>query len=315
MDSLPQLSVIVVVGLCRKRAQRVIDSLCAQTVVDSIEIIIFDLAPSDIPKLNTSPDMRVVYLSRPQKTRWSKARAEGVQYASSPIVAFIEDHCFPEPSWAELLIEAHKGPWVAVSYGFKNANPKTYMGRASMVNDYGLWLHPARRGQSDFIPCQNVSYKRDLLLSFGEELEVLLTPDFSLQQVLSQRGLPMFVESRALVAHENFTRLFPLMLAHYSFSRMLAARRVEVQSWRKLRRIFYALAVLPGAPILALVRLFLSLRGRASLWPLVIASLPVCMLAHLWGAIGESMGYFFGPGNAASDLHRWELDTERDIIK
>ena len=307
------LSAIVVVGPCRTRAQRVINALYAQTVVESIEIIVIDLAPSGTPTLETAPGVRVTYLSRPEMILWSRARVEGVQHAQAPIVAFIEDHCFPEPGWAEALIEAHQGPWGAVGYGFTNANPETYMSRACMVNDYGYWLHPARRGQASILPGQNVSYKRDLLLAFGARLELLLTPDFNLQQALSKQNLPMFVESRALAAHENFIRLSALMQAHYAYARLLAARRAEVLSWSRIRRIFYGLAVLPGAPVIAIARLILGLRGRASLWPAVMAAFPIYVLTRLWAAIGESLGYLLGQGSVERKLHRWELEVERTI--
>jgi hypothetical protein len=311
MNHQPLLSAIVVVGACRKRAQRVVKALCAQTVVGSIEIIIMDLAPADAARLVVSPNAPVTYLSRPDIKLWSHGRAEGVQHARAPIVAFIEDHCFPAPNWAETLIETHKGLWAAVGYAFTNANPETYMSRASMINDYGVWLHPARRGPTASLPGHNISYKRDALLSVGDELEALLTPDFNLHQALRRRELVMFLESQALVAHENFTTLSALMSAHYTDCRLLGARRAEVESWKNLKRIFYGLAVLPGAPLLAMVRLLLSLRDRASLWPAVITALPVYALTRFWAAVGESAGSLFGLGNAERAMHRWELEIER----
>lgn len=311
MSHPPLLSAIVVVGACRTRAQRVVKALCAQTVVSSIEIIVMDLAPAETARLAVSANARVTYLSRPDIKLWSCGRAEAVHHANAPIIAFLEDHCFPAPNWAETLIEAHTGPWAAVGYAFTNANPETYMSRASMINDYGVWLHPARRGPTTSLPGHNISYKRDLLLSVGDKLEVLLTPDFNFHQVLSRRGLTLFLESQALTAHENFTQLTALMWAHYTYCRLLGARRAEVESWKKLKRIFYGLAVLPGAPFLATVRLLLSLRGRASLWPAVMMALPVYLLTRFWAAVGESAGYLFGLGNAEREMHHWELETER----
>jgi hypothetical protein len=313
MHQAPSLSAIVVVGGCRTRSQRALDALGAQTAAGSIEIIVFDLASPDTPRLVAPSNVSTIYRSYPESMFWSRARAAAVHDASAPVVAFIEDHCFPAPTWAEELIEAHQGPWAAVGYAFTNANPETYLSRAGMINDYGAWVHPARRGRSPNLPGQNISYKRDLLLSFGEQLEILLTPDFNLQWALGRRGLAMYVEPRAVVAHEHFTRLPALMGAHYAYCRLLAGKRAEIQSWTRLKRILYGFGVLPGAPLLATVRLFSSLRGRAWLLPATIRALPVFVPAHLWAAIGESLGYLRGPGNAERDLHRWELDTERSV--
>ncbi|MGQ0539084.1 MAG: glycosyltransferase family 2 protein, partial [Gemmatimonadaceae bacterium] len=41
------------------------------------------------------------------------ANAAGVRAARAPIVALAEDHCFPDPDWAQHLISAHEGPWAA----------------------------------------------------------------------------------------------------------------------------------------------------------------------------------------------------------
>src|SRR5437868_5149876 len=44
----------------------------------------------------------------------SRARAAAIRAASGPVVALAEDHAFPEPDWAEVLIRAHRQPWAAV---------------------------------------------------------------------------------------------------------------------------------------------------------------------------------------------------------
>jgi hypothetical protein len=280
-----------------------------------MEIIVMDIDSTGTPKLVTPGGVRVVYLARPDMALWSRARCEGFRHSRAPIVAFIEDHCYPARDWAAALIDAHQSPWVAVGYAFTNANPQTYLARGGMVNDYGFWLHPARGGPATFLPGNNVSYKRDLLLSFGEELETLLTPDFNLQEILMRRRLPMCIEPRALAAHENFTQLRPLMHANYAYARLLAARRATLQSWGRFRRIVYGLATPASAPALGTMRLLLSLRGRESLIPVVLAGLPVYMLTHLWSAVGESLGYLFGEGTAEKDLNRWEIEFERGTVK
>ena len=146
------LSALVVVGPLRKRSQRVLDALCSQTAIDSMEIVILDLAPDGTPKLETSSSVNTIYIVLPETEPWSRARAEGVRRAKAPIVAFIEDHCIPAPEWAEGLIEAHKGPWATVGYAFANANPETYVSRACFIADYGLWAHPARHGPARHLP-------------------------------------------------------------------------------------------------------------------------------------------------------------------
>jgi Glycosyl transferase family 2 len=312
MDTSLQLSAILVAGACRKRCQRNVKALCNQTAAAQMEIIIVDMAPLEIPRLETPDGLKIVYLSTPEARLWSEARLEGLKLATAPVVAFIEDHCFPAPTWAAVLIEAHKEPWAAVGYAFVNANPHTYMSRGSMVNDYGFWMHPATGGAAKFLPGSNVSYKRDILLSFGDQLKFMLTPDFNLQETFIKRGIPMCIEPRALAAHQNFRHLPSLMHANYALARLLAARRVRAQSWPMARRMFYLLVTPVSAPVLGVLRLLLSLRGRESLVPAMLAGLPIYTITHAWSAWGESIGYMFGQGSAEEELNDWEISVVRD---
>lgn len=309
---MPELSAVVVVGPCRRRAQRVVDALCTQTAIERMEVIVVDLAEAAVPALTTPPAANVKYIRKPGLQFWTTGRCMGLREASAPIVAFTEDHCFPARDWAAALIEAHQGPWVAVGYAFVNANPQTYRSRASMVNDYGFWLHPANPGPMKFMPGNNISYKRDVLLQYGDDLEMLLTPDFNLQQRFLREGKLMCIEPKAVSAHLNFEQVLPLMYANYAYARMLAARRVSAQGWSRGRQVFQAILTPVVGPVFGTVRLVRSLRGREELIPPVLAGLPIYFITHAWSAIGEAMGYAFGEGTSEHDLNRWEIAYERD---
>ena len=306
-----RLSVVLVAGSQRARAQRVLDALAAQTAAARIEVVIVDVASGDVPRLDTA-DLRTVYVRRPDIDRWGAARAEGVHAAGTAIVAFIEDHCFPARTWAETLIATHRGPWAAVGYAFTNANPETYVSRSSMMARYGAFALPCTGGPSRFLSGNNVSYKRDVLLELGPALPDLLAIDFNLQERLGRRGIPMFVEARAHAAHQNFTSVIREGRTGHWYCRLLAARRAETQSWGAARRLAYGLAVPLGAPLVRLARLVRGLGGRRSLWPTVAAGLPVIVIEYLFDASGEALGYLLGAGRAERETMRWELESDRD---
>jgi len=306
----PQLSAVLVVGSQRARAQRVLDALGAQTAATSIEVVVVDLAPRGTPRLEP-PSLRIVYISRPDIDRWGAARTAGVRQASGPIVAFIEDHCFPGRDWAEIVIEAHRGPWAAVGYAFTNANPESYVSRSSLLARYGRFVHPARRGPAHLVGGNNVSYKREVLLQYGPALETLLTIDFNLQELLAKRGMPMFVEARALAAHQNFTSVISDCRTGHAYCRLLAARRAETQSWSTVRRVAYGLGAPLGSPTIRLARLLRGLGGRRVLWPVVVTGLPVIIVVYLADAVGESLGYLLGAGASEREALRWELEMDR----
>lgn len=308
----PDLSVVLVAGSQRVRAQRVLDALGAQTVRDRLEVVVVDLAEGARERLAVAASLRHTYAVRPDINRWGRARAEGVRLASGPVVAFIEDHCFPQPEWAEILIEAYRGPWDVVGYAFTNANPRSYVSRASMLARYGQFTHPTGRRRASLVSGNNVSYRRPLLVSFGAELEGLLTIDFNLQEILGRRGAPMLVEARALAAHQNYSRFLDDSITGHWYCRLLAARRADTQRWSVARRLIHGVGAPLGSPAIRLARLLRSLPGRQPLWRDVCLGLPLIAGWYLTDALGESLGYLLGPGRAEQEALRWELNEARE---
>ena len=307
----PELSVVLVAGARRERAQRVIDAVSAQTALAKIELILVDLGTAGVAPLDIPEQLSHVRMNRPDIVRWGVARAEGARASKGKSVAFLEDHCFPSPTWAEALIEAHLGPWGGVGYVFTNANPKSFVSRVSLLARYGSFVHPAHRGVAPLISGNNVSYKRDILMSFGDRLEDVLTIDFNLQEILHKRGVPLFVESRALAAHQHFTNVMGEAVTGHHYCRLLAAKRVQTQDWSIGRRLLHGIGAPLGSPAIRLFRLLRGLRGRSELWPTAILGLPIIVTEYLFDAIGESLGYLVGAGNSEAYALRWELEEER----
>lgn len=306
----PRLSAVVVVGPERARSQRVLDALCAQTCADAMEVVVVDLAATSFPRL-ACLSARVVYVPCDASVSFGQGRVVGVQNASSPVVAFIEDHCYPSPAWAEALIAAHEGPWAAVGYSFTVANPDSYITRSLGVIEYGTWLAPMPSGPVDRLPSHNVSYKRDVLVSLADRLDSFLNPDFNLHVELRRRGLSMSVEGAAVVAHASPDRLWAFLGIHHNFMRLLGARRVESHRWSWSRRMLYGLAAPLGVPVIATARFLSSMAGRPSLWPRVLTAMPIYLLFQLVAGCAEAAGYLWGAGSSEEELTRGELEVMR----
>ncbi len=313
--SRPDLTAVIVVGTRRKRAQRSLDSLGSQTAASRMEVLIMDLSDEDTPPLVAPPAVQVDFVRRPGWENWCWARAEAVRRAQSPVVAFIEDHCYASPRWAEHLLDAYQGPWAAVGYGFANANPETFIARTSFVDAYGRWSHLRPPGPTRFLPGQNVSYRRESLLSFGERLGRLLTPDFVIHEAMIARDMPLFSETRAVAAHENFEFVGGQLGAHFAFARLLAARRAESKKFSLPRRLFYGLAVIPGAPLINTARLVRAALMHPEMRRSLLPALPICTATYLISCFGESLGYLIGQGSSEEETIYWEAGAERRIAK
>jgi hypothetical protein len=134
------------------------------------------------------------------------------------------------------------------------------------------------------------------------------------QELLRERGLPMCIEARALAAHQNYASLIGEWRTGHPYCRLMAADRARAHGWGRARRIAYGLAAPLAAPAVRLARLGRSLPGRRSLWPAFVAGLPAIVAMYAWDALGESLGYLLGPGNAERETLRWELETPRTRV-
>ena len=311
MRSSPDLAAILVVGDSRERAQCALDSLYAQTIADAMEIVVVDMKTRDAPALSVSSRTPTRYVTLGRDTTWAQARATAARLAEAPVLAFIEDHCTASPDWAEALVGAHQRPWAAVGYAFTNPHPESYLSRAMIMSEYGCWLHPTTSRIARVLPCGNCAYNRDALLSLGDELDSLLTPDFIVHERFTQRGLDLYVESQAVVAHDGLVTLSDLIAASFLFSRILASNRVLTQRWRRLKRFGYGLATPVVSPAVALWRLFASRRNTPADWGTLLLYLPVVLIKGLASALGESVGYLFGAGSSEVQFDKWELHVDR----
>ena len=245
-------------------------------------------------------------------------RAAGIRATHAPIVALTEDHCFPDPGWAEALVRAHRGPWAAVGPMIVIANPRRLMSWANHLVQYLPWVQGTRSGTVDDLPGHNSSYKRAVLMSFDRDLEAIFTAEAWLHAELRARGHELYLEADAVAYHVYITRLRPYVRENYYIGRQFAANRSR--TWSVARRALYA----AGSPLLPLLRLRRIVRRARELgWfrELVPAAIPWMLVGLGCSATGELMGYAFGMGPAATmtlDLdfrrHRFMSDEERAAI-
>ncbi len=311
-SSSPELSVVIVTPDCYETIRKTVRHLRAQTVTGRLELVI--VAPSaeqlglDDRELKEFLQFRVVEVGAVESI--ARAYAAGIRQASAPVVVLSEDHSFPEPGWAEALIERHREPWAVVGPVVRNANPDGLISWADFLLGYGAWLDPTPAGEIDHLPGHNSSYKRAILLDYDPELEDLLGAEYVLHWDLTRKGHRFYLEAAAKTAHVNFGRFRPWILYLVHAGRVFAAARAR--RWPLRRRILYA----GGAPLIPLVRLWrirsdLRRPGRPShLWPRVVPALLVGLTVD---AMGQALGYALGAGNASQKLSYFEFHRDRHM--
>ncbi len=297
-------------GANRANAQRTLRHVAKQTIREQIELVVVDLAPEDVPALDTGRTPGV-YLRKPEIKRWAVGKAAGIRAANCGVVAFLEDHCRPAPKWAEKVLAAFSGPWTAVGYAFVNGSPDCYRSRTALMADYAPWAHPVKGGECRHMPGNNMAYRKEFLDSLEPDLERVIGVDFNVQELLLERGGKMYVEPEAIAAHQCYASLKELLAANFVYVRVLAATRVRNHGWGIGMRILAALAAPCLVPPLRLWRLLKMFRGRKGMWGRLAESLPVVLLTYVVCALGESAGYMFGSGGAEERLLYYELNCFR----
>ena len=287
------MSVILITPDRYERIRKTVGYLRAQTIRDRLELIIvapsIKLLEADESELKEFFRFRIVSLG--QITSLPDAMAAGVRAAGAPVIAFGEDHAFPEPGWAEALWEAHQGPWAAVGPVVRNANPVNWVSWADFLVSYGRWLDPTPAETVDFLPSHNCSYKRSILLSYEPQLERTLAVETVLHWDLSSRGYRLYVEPKAKLSHINFEGFSTWIAAQFLNGRLLAASRRE--NWSPFRRLLYIF----GAPLIPVVRLWRvqrDVRRAGRQHELLPGVLPTLIAGLVVSGTGEFLGYLLG---------------------
>ena len=239
----------------------------------------------------------------------SKAAAylAGIRKAHAEIVALTEDHSFPDEHWAELFIVAHRGPWAAVGPSMRSANPDNLISWTDYYQAYGEWSRPTSTGEVRHLPGHNSSYKREILLSLGEQLDKLMPCESILHRQLQSQGHQLLLEAATCTSHTNFTAWSVLMPVKFNSGRLFAATWIQTLS-RRLRLLFIA-----GLPLLPLVRLRGILKNVCKKAPfrLLLQLIPVLSIVVIVEGAGYLVGILAGAGNSLTELEKYEYHRDQ----
>ncbi len=132
---MPRLTVVVVTADDFDSVRRTVRALQAQTIAGDIELILVALTKEALcdhrpEELDGFARVEVVPIGRVCKA--DRGAASGIRRATAPLVACVENHAYPEPRWAEEIVQAHQGPWAVVGGLMVNSNPRSAVSWANM---------------------------------------------------------------------------------------------------------------------------------------------------------------------------------------
>jgi len=288
-------------------------SLLAQDDLENAEIILVDRAEgfADLP----GSDHPVVKLIRvPGDTSFAAARASAVRMARAPYVSFLEEHCRARPGWFRALRRAHEsGPWAAVGGEVHHGNGSFGISRLIGIMNYYQWLAPTPSGERTLLPGHNSSFRRDVLVAYGDELDELMRADVAFFQKLVADGHRLYLEADAKFEHLNETRLLSIAKGYFFWHRGYGVERAAVHRWSPAKRALYIVAT-PLIPFYFLLKITLRLRKlRPDLVGEALRGAPQILFAQLASATGQAFGLLFGPGDGEARFSDYELNEHRDF--
>lgn len=307
----PSMSVIIATPDRYATIRKTIQHLLSQTIHHQLEIVIVASSRENLQLDNgeLAPFLSHQVVELGSISSIGSANAEGIRRAKSPIVALAEDHCFPDPQWAERLVAAHQGPWIAVGPGVRNANPNTAVSWADLLIGYGPWLTPSPSREAEFLPGHNTSYKREVLLGYRDQLDPMMEAETVLHWDLRGKGHRLYMESTASVAHTNFSLWSSWLPAQYYNGRLFAGTRARQKplTWRFVFTM--------GSPLIPAVRLWRIWAGLPSkeLKVRFLCCIHSLVIGLAVDGVGQMIGYAFGAGNALERVGRYEMDRFRHV--
>ena len=305
--SAPELSLILVTDRFA-RIRATVRHLRAQEGHERLEVVIVTATEEELAleaeEVRGLAGVRVVALGT--LLGYGHGIAQGVRAAAAPVVALGETHSFPQPGWAAALIARHADACAGVGPVVEGANPVGGpIARSNLLLDYGPWLRGVAGGAVDALPGHNSSYKRDVLVGYGEQLELLMEGEFLLHQSLRERGERLCLEPAAVTRHLQVNTL--PMWPRERFAAGRAFSRLRARGWSRRRRALYFAA----GPLIVPVRVRRILAasraaGTAGESPGTLAALVAGLVVQ---TAGEMAGLL-----ASSDRGRallWDIELKR----
>jgi GT2 family glycosyltransferase len=226
-------------------------------------------------------------------------RKAGLDRASGAVVAFLEDHATVTPGWAEALRAAYaRRDRQAVGGPVDQGPDQRPLDWGAYLFDYGRYMPPQPPHVTRELSGLNMSFRRTLLDSLdGTVADGVF--EAAIATELARRGIPSFVEPRAIVIHRKRYAVRTALRGMFHLGRGYAGRRIR--GMPRAAGLLRA-AACPLLPALLVSRVLLAvLPKRQHVRRVLSASGFVALIACSWSA-GECVGYLIGSGDSDA---RW----------
>jgi hypothetical protein len=311
----PGISVVFAARGSLENVQKSLECLLAQTVASQVEFIFCGDSSELLQSVGAflaprAPFARVEYLLDAEQ-ELAMARIRAMEVATAEVVAFVEDHSFQQPNWAEELLAAFGSSpdIVAAAPVIQNPNAETAVSRAQFQLTHGmLELRTAseRFEACGKLPWHSTAYRREALVAALGDPGLFQVEGFLQERVLRDYPRARLVRcAHSSLQHVNMSRLFPALRFAFHGGRVFGAERNRRMQWSLLERVGRSVLF----PVVAVLKIW---RSAGILWDenslcrtaaTFAAAVPIAW-CH---ALGEAVGVCWGQGRSAIAYSGFEV--------
>lgn len=289
----PEISVIIPAVNSLSDLQDCLNALRRQESV-ALEIVVLERLGRDFRDQVAIEFPEVKIIAMDHGTPIPEMRARGFDVAAADLVAVIEDHVIVPPDWASKLIQAVNDGADVAGGPIENLAVHTRVDWAAFLCEYSGCLPPLEGGKSNWLPGNNVVYRKTLL----EKYKPVISEgkwENHLHDKLKKDGVDLIMLPELVVGHKMHYTFNLYMSQRYLYARSYAGGRVVGKPI--LVRFLYGLAGFALPPML-FFRTVHRIRSKGRHLDQLSPSLPM-LLAFVcsWG-VGEIIGYWFGAGDS-----------------
>jgi glycosyltransferase involved in cell wall biosynthesis len=193
----PKMSVVICSLNGAVGVDRCLRALASQTIRSSLELIVVDDGSidgtSDVGRAHPA-----IVVRHAANLGLAAARNSGLDAATAPVVAFLDDDCEPEPQWAEQLLAGYEKGVTGVG------GPILPAAHNGFMLGYLKRHNPLKPQESNLAESNRIIYRLKLYV----KRQWTLTEDSSRREVYSFAGANMSFLRQALIEMGKFDERF-----------------------------------------------------------------------------------------------------------
>ena len=237
----------------------------------------------------------VTVLAFDQQTSVPALRAAAVRVVTTPLVAVTEDHCVPRAGWPAAMAEAVRtNGWAAAGGGVENGATRRAIDWTVYFCEYAALMSPVPDGPAHAIPGMNAVYDLELLGPWRQLMERGWWEN-RIHDALVAGGFTIGLDNAIVVDHRKRFSFAMFVSERFHYSRAYAGDRVVGAS--SITRLVWAAktAALPPLIVSRITREVLRRRRHIGWY---VRTLPMVVFFSTVWALGELVGYLWGPGDS-----------------